>query len=598
VPVFGTAGHVDHGKSTLIEALTGRDPDRWDEEKQRGLTIDLGFAWMRTESGTEVAFVDVPGHERFIKNMLAGIEAIDAAMFVVAADEGWMPQSEEHLAVLELLEIQRGVVVLTKSDLVDADLLELAQLEVAERLANTVLADAPMVDVSARTGSGIDELSAVLDEMAAAVESGRPRSQRPRLWVDRSFSIAGAGTVVTGTLIDGSLSTGDELELLPAGVRARVRGLHQHEEEADTVRAGSRCAINLAGLERTQVGRGMMLGLPGDWRTSDRWLVRLRSARYEDGDPSERGAYHVHFGTGAWPAELRPIPNESGYAVVRLPEPVPVAVGDRFVLREVGRRAVVAGGQVIDPSPARRRTTISASLDALRGIESATPDEQAEMLLGARGVVPLGDLSAWTGGGAPLTSIGGTAISPDFRSTLAERAATALSQFHEMHPLRPGMPRAQLARELDIDRAVLDVLIVDWPVIENGATVASRGFAAAPAADTAAAWARVESNLQETGLTVPRIRDLGLDPEVLHVFLREGRLIRINDDFAFLPTQIETITAAVRSFEAPFSVAEFRDALQLSRKYAVPLLEYLDASGVTARSGDLRSVRHEKDPEA
>lgn len=397
--------------------------------------------------------------------------------------------------------------------------------------------------------------------------------------------------MVTGTLIDGSLSTGDELELLPAGVSARVRGLHQHEEDAVTVGAGSRCAINLAGLERSQVGRGMMLGRPGDWRTSDRWLVHLRPARYEDGGPSERGAYHVHFGTGAWPAELRPIPNESGYAVIRLPEPVPVSVGDRFVLREVGRRAVVAGGQVIDPSPPRRRTTISASLGALRGIERATPDQQADMLLQARGVASLSDLSAWTRGGVPRTAIGGTAISSEFRSTLAERATTALSRFHETHPLRPGMPRAQLASELGVERALVDALIQEWEVIDSGATVAAKDFAAAPPAETAAAWERVEASLQEAGLTVPRIRDLGLDPEVLHVFLREGRLIRINDEFAFLPGQIETITTAVRSFEAPFSVADFRDALQLSRKYAVPLLEYLDAAGVTTRNGDVRSVR-------
>lgn len=591
MPVFGTAGHVDHGKSTLIEALTGRDPDRWDEEKERGLTIDLGFAWMQTESGTPIAFVDVPGHERFIKNMLAGIEAIDAALFVVAADEGWMPQSEEHLAVLELLEIGNGVVVLTKSDLVDADLLELAHLEVSERLVGTLLADAPIVEVSAKTGSGLAKLTEILDDVAEIVASERQHQQRPRLWVDRSFSIAGAGTVVTGTLTGGSLSVGDELELLPAGVLARVRGLHQHEEEAKEVQAGSRCAVNLAGLDRTDVGRGMMLGRPGDWRTSDRWLVHLRPARYEDADPSERGAYHVHFGTGAWPAELRPIPGSDGYAVLRLPEPVPVAVADRFVLREVGRRAIVAGGQVIDPSPARRRADISTLLPALVDIVRATPDERAELLVQTKGLVDVGDLSAWTSGGSPQEVVGTLAISADYRRGLANRATASLARFHDAHPLRPGMPRAQLARDLNIDRTVLDELISDWPVIDDGATVASRDFTVAPGADIEEAWDRVEGTLNSAGLAVPRIRDLGLDPEVLHVFLREARLIRINTDFAYLPSQIEAIITAVHLLDAQFSVADFRDALELSRKYAVPLLEYLDASGVTSRDGDVRSVR-------
>ncbi len=589
--VFGTAGHVDHGKSTLIQALTGRDPDRWEEEKQRGLTIDLGFAWMRTQSGTTIAFVDVPGHERFIKNMLAGIEAIDAAVFVVSADEGWMPQSEEHLAVLELLEIEHAVVVLTKSDLVDADLLELAHLEVADRLAGTRLASAPIVAVSARTGSGLDQLAEMLDKTASLIESDRSPVQRPRLWVDRSFSVAGAGTVVTGTLTGGSLQVGDELELLPAGVSARVRGLHRHEEAVTSVEAGSRCAVNLAGLDRAAVGRGMMLGRPGDWRNSDRWLVQLKPARYEDGDPSERGAYHLHFGTGAWPTELRPIAGNEGYAVLRISEPIPVAIGDRFVLREVGRRTIVAGGQVVDPNPPRRRDAIAASLPSLLGIETAEPNRRAAMLLDVKGMVPTAALSAWTSGGEPSTTVGDVAISSDYRTDLAERAEALVARFHDSHPLRPGMPRAQLARELDIDRGLLDALISEWPVTDGGAVVALNAFTVEAGAGTEAEWARVKGSLEAEGLTVPRIRDLGLETEVLHVFLRDGRLTRISDEFAYLPSQIDAITEAARGLPAPFSVADFRDALGLSRKYAVPLLEYLDATGVTARNGDVRSVR-------
>ena len=297
MPVIGTAGHVDHGKSTLVQALTGRDPDRWDEEKERGLTIDLGFAWTTLDDGTEISFVDVPGHEKFIKNMLAGTDGFDVALFVVAADEGWMPQSEEHLAVLHLLGINHGIVALTKIDRVDEDLVELATLEIEEKLAGTTLESARIVPVSALEGDGLTDLKDALGESLTAATN--PAAGRPRLWIDRSFTISGAGTVVTGTLVGGSLSVGDHVELHPGGITGRIRSLQTHEASRDTAVPGSRVAVNVVGLERQEVARGAMLGSPGDWVPSNRILVALHRARYvEDGLDQQGGAT-----TSIWAAE-------------------------------------------------------------------------------------------------------------------------------------------------------------------------------------------------------------------------------------------------------------------------------------------------------
>ncbi len=278
MPVVGTAGHVDHGKSTLVRALTGRDPDRWDEEKRRGLTIDLGFAWTTLADGTEISFVDVPGHERFIKNMLAGSEAIDVALFVVAADEGWMPQSEEHLAVLDLLGVSTGVVAITKADRVDDELMEFVTLEVEEKLAGTSLAGSPSIAVSPVSDQGMEELRTALATAVAAAGPHLIDIGRPRLWVDRSFTITGAGTVVTGTLLDGPLTTGDQLEIWPGSLEARVRGLQSHEREHHRVEPHNRVAVNLVGFERAEVTRGAMLGRPDDWQQTNTVLVRIEAA--------------------------------------------------------------------------------------------------------------------------------------------------------------------------------------------------------------------------------------------------------------------------------------------------------------------------------
>lgn len=341
MPIIATAGHVDHGKSTLIEALTGRDPDRWAEEKERGLTIDLGFAWQQI-GGFDVGFVDVPGHERFIKNMLAGVGAIDVALFVVAADEGWMPQSEEHFSVLDLLDTRHGVIAITRSDLADADTLDLVELEIIEKVEHTALAEWPIVRVSAVAGTGITEL--VMALAAELTDAGEPADNaRPRLWIDRVFRITGAGMVVTGTLSGGTLATGQEMMLWPASQPVRVRGMQHHDAPVDNLLPGTRAALNVTGAETA--ARGMMLGRTDAFATTSAFLATLRQVRSLDEDLTARGAYHLHVGSGSWPVRLRMLDTDA--CMIRSNEAIPLQVGDRFILRETGRKAVVAGGSTL-----------------------------------------------------------------------------------------------------------------------------------------------------------------------------------------------------------------------------------------------------------
>jgi selenocysteine-specific elongation factor len=584
VPLIGTAGHVDHGKSTLIEALTGRDPDRWEMEKRRGLTIDLGFAWTTLDPGREVSFVDVPGHERYLKNMLAGIEVIDVALFVVAADEGWMTQSEEHLAVLDLLGIDSGVVALTKVDAVDDEMVELAMVEVSERLAGTSLESAAIVPVSARTGSGIDQLRAALSELVAGI---RPQGDRPRLWVDRSFSVSGAGTVVTGTLIEGPIEVGDAVEVLPAHKSARVRGLQSHEADIERAEPGRRLALNLSGVDRSDLPRGSMLGLPGQWRLTDRFTSRLKTARYVDDLPA-KGAFHLHFGSGAYPVFVRRLDGE--YALLQVPSPLPIRSGDRFVLRETGRRLVMAGGVVIDPSPGApaRSLTEAAKIDPLAG-----RDELATALLEVRGIDDLARLAAHTGGGYPHDAIrvGSGLITRERFDRLRSQAEVAVAAHHTEHPLRPGMPLATLSTLLDITQDLTARLVEESPTLtRTGPDVASTGHRLDLDDDMKARWSEAETRLRQD-LGVPNASDLGLDQELLHLLIRMGKLVRVSDDLVFLPEQIDQIVGKIQEIGSGFTVADFRDRTGLSRKYAVPLLEWSDREGLTFRRGDERHLR-------
>lgn len=582
MPVVGTAGHVDHGKSTLIQALTGRDPDRWEEEKQRGLTIDLGFAWTSLPDGTDVSFVDVPGHQRFIKNMLAGIEAVDVALLVVAADEGWMPQSEEHLAVLDLLEVRHGVVAVTKTDRVDDDLLELVMLDITDQLRGTSLEGSAIVPVSATEGTGIDRLTDELArQVAGAVASFRDPG-RPRLWIDRAFTIAGSGTVITGTLLDGPLAVDDRLMVWPGEAEARVRGLQSHERSLERVEPHRRVAANLVGVDKRDVPRGSMLGVPNAWMPTDRILADVRPARYVD-EIGPKGAYHLHIGSGAYPVRLQPLGD--GGAILRLDRPLPLAVGDRFVLREVGRRAVVGGGRVLDPAPSRRERW-----QQLRAVVDASPDEQATALLRLRGRDDVARLAAHTRGGVPGEGIGdGTLVVADrLVPDLQARLRDVVAGYHERFPLRDGIPKATAAEALGLPAGVVEAVAAGTEVVDRGAVLALASFSTAVDEDAASA---VVHTLEAAGLTVPRVRELDAGDELIHALVRSGRLTRVSEDFVYTSSQIERLVEAVRAMEAPFTVSEFRERFGISRKYAVPLLEWLDRTGVTVRRGDHRTVR-------
>ena len=593
MPVVGTAGHVDHGKSTLVQALTGRDPDRWEEEKSRGLTIDLGFAWTTLEDGTELSFVDVPGHEKFIKNMLAGTDGFDVAMFVVAADEGWMPQSEEHLAVLDLLGIERGVVALTKTDRVDEDLVELATLEIEERLVGTSLEGVQIVGVSAVERTGLGELRSALQ---TALDPPTPLTGRPRLWVDRAFTISGAGTVITGTLTGASLTVGDQIEMHPGPRSGRIRSLQSHEADRPVAEPGSRVAVNIVGLERQEVGRGSMLGLPGHWAPSDRILVSLRRARYVEDELTNRGAYHLHLGSGAWPVQLRSIghlDDGNALATLKLEEAVPVKMGDRFVLREVGRRSIVAGGRVLEPIAPRKARASRAASDALERALASSPDAKATALLERRGVEATAVLTAHSGGGTASDAIvaGAVELAPRRAQELANRAVELTVAFHGANPLRPGLPKASLASQLAITPEALGAVLAQTADLEErGSAVAAADFAATLDTDSTSEWERIRHLLAEAGLAVPRVKELDIDRELMHVLLRETKLVRVSSDLVYLPEQLDELIGRLAELPDRFTVSEFRDGLGLTRKYAVPLVEWLDAQKITIRDGDERTL--------
>jgi selenocysteine-specific elongation factor len=583
MPVIGTAGHVDHGKSTLIEALTGRNPDRLAEERRRGLTIDLGFAWTALADGTPVGFVDVPGHERFIKNMLAGIEVVQGVLFVVAADEGWMPQSEEHLAIIDLLEQRNGVVALSRRDLVDDDTAALATLEVEEALAGTSLAGSPIIEVSPPTGLGIEELRHELGKMVGRVTS----SGRPRMWIDRSFTIAGSGTVVTGTLSGGSISTGDEIAIWPGPVTARVRGLQSHEQTVDSAVPGSRTAMNLGGVGLDAINRGSMAGRPGEWQPTDVFLASLRAARGMDDALADRGAYHLHAGSGAWPMRLRRVGEDA--ALIRVAEAVPLAMGDRFIVRDVGRRAVIGGGRVLDPAPRGRPSP--AAIGVLRAALDGPDVGRANALVELRGRAVVSTVAAHSGAvPSGLTTIGETVFSDTEVAEIRRSALATVAAFHAANPLRPGMPSASLAERLGLEVEQLTALIGGDLIIETS-YVREVDFDANLDAAHQEAQEMVRKALTESGLAVPRASQLGISLELRHALERKGVLARVDDDLVYLPEQIEQMKGVIAGLEEGFTVSEFRDACGISRRQAVPVLEWFDRTGLTERFGDRRRLR-------
>jgi len=561
--VVATAGHVDHGKSTLVLALTGMDPDRFAEEKARGLTIDLGFAWTTLESSRELAFIDVPGHVRFLKNMLAGVGAVDACLFVVAATEGWKPQSEEHLRILQLLGVSHGMIALTKVGLVDDETRELAHMELEDEVAGTFLEGAPVVEVDVPAGRGVDDLRAALDRLLDTTPASIDRN-RPRLWVDRVFAARGSGTVVTGTLAGGSLAVDDEVVLVPTLQKARVRGLQSLQRQRERVGPGSRVAVNLSGVSHDEISRGHALVKPGHWRPTRTFDASLQVLEGLDHPVSRRGAYQAYLGSGEHSVRLRVLgeeaiaPGKVGAVRLHLPVPVPLLPGDRFIVRESGRDETVGGGEVLDVAP-----VLAAS--------KARPTRSIDRVVAERGWVSADDLERMTGERRE-PNVGRWVVAPAARDEALAQLAAAIS---DAGPL--GVDRAGLT---DRQRAVLPLL--EGVVVEGGRVrpeavgdpLADHPFVAA---------------LEAAPFSPPE--PAGVNRAELAELVRRGLVVE-REGVYFAPSAVDAAARRLAELlvENPegVTVAQVRDSLGTTRKHALPLLAQFDATGVTRRRGDLR----------
>jgi selenocysteine-specific elongation factor len=599
--VIGTAGHVDHGKSSLVHRLTGIDPDRFAEEKRRGLTIDLGFAWLTLPSGNEIGLVDVPGHERFIRNMLAGAGGTSICLFVVAANEGWKPQSAEHLSILQVLGIDSGVVAVTKCDTVDRETLDLAILEVQEELSASALANAPILPCSALTGEGIDELVNELDRVVRSTPPV-PDAGRPRLWIDRVFTISGAGTVVTGTLAGGSIEVGEEMEVAPGGRNARVRRIQTHKQEAPLASPGTRVALNLVGLERQGAKRGDAIVRAGQWPVS-----RILDARLEvltskltgtDHVLTEKGAHLLYVGSAETPVRLRLLvgdeirPGESGFARLFLREELPIARGDRFVLRDAGRVLTFGGGQVLDPRPSRRPDP-----RLLERLATGNPHEALAALVEADRCLPVEEALARSGAaaiaGPGMTQLDSIVVSEARLDELLDIVSRVLQSYHSNHPLEAGMPKEALRAQTGLSFPAFEALLIEHPhIVEDATLVKMKEHVASLLPEQKEVRDRTLARIEAAGLSPPFMDELELETDLLRAMLEAGDLVRIGD-FSLTKTQAVQVRDQVRraiELSGPLTVAEIRDLLGTSRKYAVPLCEWLDSTGATRRQGDMRHL--------
>ncbi|NMO52832.1 selenocysteine-specific translation elongation factor [Actinoplanes sp. TBRC 11911] len=577
--VLATAGHVDHGKSTLVRALTGMEPDRWAEERRRGMTIDLGFAWTTLASGQTVAFVDVPGHERFVPNMLAGVGPVPAAMIVVAADEGWMPQSAEHLAALDALGVRHGLLVVTRSDLADPETAtDLALTEIAA----TSLGAVETVAVSGATGQGLDLLRAALDRLVTQLPDPN-RTSPVRLWIDRVFTIKGAGTVVTGTLGAGRLRTGDELDL--GGDLVRVRGLQSMGRPADEITAVARVAVNLRGAAKDRIARGDALLTPGRFRRTDLIDVRVHGDAVAD----LPATLTLHAGSAAIPVRLRPLGTDT--CRLRLARPLPLRIGDRALLRDPGRHHVAGGVTVLDvlPPGLSRRGAAAARAKTLSNM-SGTPDLADE--LRRRHLIRAADLAAMGVpelGSQPVTA--DWYAHPPYWADKAGELVEHVAGYRREHPLEPGIPLDALRHLLGLpDRALVEALVHPPLTIRQGRV--STGDDALPDA------LRHLINDAFAGLSpfaAPEayaLADRGLGPRQLAAAVRTGQLIQLTPGVVLRAGAVEQAAELLKALPQPFTLSEARRALDTTRRVAVPLLELLDHRGVTERlPDDRRAVR-------
>jgi len=633
--VIGTAGHVDHGKSALVYALTGIDPDRLKEEKEREMTIDLGFAWLELPSGREVSIVDVPGHEDFIKNMLAGVGGIDLALFVVAADEGIMPQTREHLAILDLLEVPDGVVALTKSDLIDdPEWLELVQEDVRQALQGTVLEDARIIPVSARSGDNLPQLLDELDRLLQA-PSPRPESGRPRLPIDRVFTVAGFGTVVTGTLIHGRLHIGDDVEILPSGLRARIRGLQTHKEKVETATPPSRVAVNLSGVNKEQLQRGDVLTTPGWLRPTSLLDTRLRLLKEAPRPLAHSAQVAFYTGSAQRLARVRILdrkkvsPGEESWVQLVLDEPAAIVKGDRFIIRQPSPSLTLGGGIVVDPLPRRRHRRFRAeTLERLERLAHGSPEEillqelqqaqpcelgalmdrttlsQNEARQALVGLLKAGQVLQLDAPPAQdLTRLPPRSkylVSLSAWEALQQRIESLLTEYHQRYPLRMGMPREELKSRLGLAaRAYNEVMTraaAEGLLVETEALVRLSRHRVVFDPKQQARVDELLSRFRDNPYAPPSLADSEavVGTELLAALVERGRLFKVSDSILFSAQAYEqmkeTIVAHLKS-EGSITLAQVRDMFQTSRKYAQAMLEHLDDQRVTRRVGDERVLR-------
>src|SRR5579859_3276206 len=595
--VIATAGHVDHGKSALLRALTGMEPDRWAEERRRGLTIDLGYAWMRLPSGESLAFVDVPGHARFVTNMLAGVGPVPAVLFVVAADGGWMPQSAEHLAAIDALGISRGLLAVTRSDLADPGR---AMAQAQAEIRRSSLGEVQALAVSAATGAGLAELTSALGELAAAMPAPDPGAP-VRIWVDRAFSITGSGTVVTGTLPAGTVARGDELVVTPAMRPVRVRALQSLGRSADSVRGVARAALNLRGVDRADVTRGMALIQAGAWTLARQVDVRIA------GGPAELPAQMtVHIGAARTPARVRML--GAGLARLALRDPLPLHVGERVLLRDPGaardqaaqagsgtpgsRWRGLFGAVVLDPGPPplSRRGSAAAAAEEL----ASWPDPPAAPdLLRRRKLVRAAELRATGADSLPEPVAADWLADPQHWRGLATRLAELVAAHASADPLAPGLPvdAAREALRLPDRRLVLALIAMAPSVAIKGGVLTGRGGSDDLPAGLKAAVASLLADLRDRPFDAPeaaRLRELGLGARDLAVAARHGALLRLADQVVLAPDAGLQAARILAALEQPFTTSQARMALGSTRRTVIPLLEHLDRQRITQRLPDDR----------
>jgi selenocysteine-specific elongation factor len=624
--IVGTAGHIDHGKTALVKALTGIDADRLAEEKRRGITIDLGFAHLELPGpggeALRLGFVDVPGHERFVRNMLAGVGGIDLVLLVVAADESIKPQTREHFEICRLLAIPRGLTVLTKSDLVDKETLDVVRLELEDYLRGSFLEGAPIVAVSSKTGAGIEELKRELARMAAEVRA-RDSSALFRLPVDRVFSMKGFGTVVTGTLISGSVSKEDEIEVFPARKRVRIRGVEVHGAAAEQAVAGQRTALNLAGIEKDDLSRGMTLAPPEMFRPTKRIdvsLTLLASAK----PLKDRARVHFHAYTAETIAEVvllegkQVAPGATAFAQLRLQEPTLLLPGDRFILRQFSPVVTIGGGVALDAAPLKKQENRAEFLSTLAAADS---EEIVVARLARRGLqgLSLQDLAAETGWTAdrvdsvvaPLNAIHRIVRHGDHLTDVPAYAAarkmvqTAIADFHTQNPLVAGMNKEDLRSRFDLPaevfQGVLNALVRQQAIEISGEQIRAAGRAIVMKDDEAESKKAIEQAFASAGLKVPALKEvlagLKLDrtraQKIVTLLLREKILVKLSDDLVFHREALAELRRRVgehKKRSPKMDVAAFKELAGVSRKYAIPLLEWLDRERVTRREGDLRVI--------